>query len=69
MELASSRAALVALGRLAAALASSLAGALTAAVLLSAVALPAYQDLLPAAGAEEKSGGSVRGRHSGSGWS
>jgi hypothetical protein len=69
MELASSRAALVALGRLAAALASSLAGALAAAVLLSTAALPAHQDLHPAAGAKEKPGRSVRGRHGGSGWS
>jgi error-prone DNA polymerase len=59
MELASSRAALVALGRLAAALASSLAGALTAAVLLSAVALPAHQDLRPAAGTAGR-GGQIR---------
>ena len=70
MELASSRVALVALGHLAAVLTSSLAGALAATVLLSTVALLAYQDLHPAAGAKEKLGRSVRGRHGGSsGWS
>ena len=61
MKLPSSRAALVALGRLAAALASSLTRALVAAVLLTTVALPAHQDLHPAAGVKEKPGKSVRG--------
>jgi uncharacterized membrane protein len=68
MELASTHAALIALGRLTAALASSLAGALTAAVLLSAVALPVHQDLRAAVGTEKKTGRSVRGRHGSTGW-
>jgi hypothetical protein len=68
MELASSRAALIALGCLMAALTSSLAGALAAAALLSAVALPAHQDLRSAVGTEEKAGGSVCRRHGSTGW-
>jgi hypothetical protein len=68
MELASTRAALIALGHLTAALASSLAGALTTAVLLSAVALPAHQDLRVAMGTEEKTGRFVRERHGSTGW-
>jgi hypothetical protein len=68
VELAPTRTALVALGRLSAALASSLAGALAAAVLLSAVALPAHQDLNSAVGAEEKASRSVCRRHGSTGW-
>jgi uncharacterized membrane protein len=63
VKLPSARAALVALGRLAAALTTSLAGALSAAVLLSAVALTAQQHLRLAAGTEEEPGRVERGRH------
>ena len=56
VKLPSARAALVPLGRLAAALASSLAGALAAAVLLPTVALPAHQNLRLAAGAAGRTG-------------
>jgi hypothetical protein len=58
-------AALVALGRLAAAFPSRLPGALAAAVVLAAVAVAAQQDLDAAASAQEQASGWLHRQHCG----